>query len=59
MFCSSHLSGVKPGYREQVVASLPGTMAPTTQRVPSLFPPTVCGRTAQNCSVQPQSTAPR
>lgn len=59
MFCFSLLSGVKPGHREQVVASLPGTMAPATQRVSSLFPPTVCGRTAQNCSVQPQSAAPR
>lgn len=59
MFCFSHLSGVKPGYREQVVASLPGTMAPATQCVSSLFPPAVCGRTAQNRSVQPQSAAPR
>lgn len=59
MFCFSHLSGVKPGYREQVVASLPGTMAPATQRVSPLFPPAVCGRTAPNRSVQPQSAAPR
>lgn len=58
-FCSSRLSGVKPGYREQAVASLSGAMAPPTQRVSSLFPPTVCRRTAPNCSVQPQSAAPR
>lgn len=59
MFCLSHHSGVEPGYREQAVASLSGSMAPATQRVSSLYPATMSGGAAQKCSAQSQSPAPR
>lgn len=56
---SSHLSGVKPGHREQAVASLSGFMAPATQRVSPLHPTTMSGGAAQKRSAQSQSPAPR